>query len=133
MTEADISQVLGQHLQTLAGLPTIYWDNQDIPETQNPPYIQVQMVRTGRRNIANDGTAAKVSAGFVQITVVEAENTFATQSQTTADDICAHFPKALGLDGSTGRVTITEEPDVVPGFRDGPEWRVPVRVEYVGI
>lgn len=133
MRESEISRTLRQHLAALSGLPTIYHENQDVPETQARPYTVIQMVRASRNNIANDGTDATNATGYMQVTIVTEVNTFSTDAEGFADDICAHFPKALSLQGTGGLVTITNEPDVLPGLRDGSDWRTSVRVPYHAI
>jgi len=130
MTEADISAALGKHLAALGGVPAIVWENKDKPDSVKRPYVQVQMVRVSRRSLDLAGGAGVTSRGYMQVTVVSDLDQFATAAETIADSIAAHFRKGVKLSENGGTVTVTDAPNILTSFRDGPDWRTPVQVDY---
>lgn len=128
MNEADISQTLGQHLANMTDCPTIVWENKDA--TPDRPYLVVQMVRVSRKSPGLNG-GGEISKGFMQVTIVADVDKWAFPAERLAQDISDRFPKALRLPGpSGGKVTVTESADIKTGFRDGPDWRLPVQINY---
>ncbi|WP_407473528.1 phage tail terminator-like protein [Sulfitobacter sp. PM12] len=130
ITENDIAEALGRQLQSLADIPTIYWENQDVPETQARPYVVVQMV-PGQSPARISG--GKVQTGFMQVTHVSEVDRYATSANRVADNIAALFPYELTLPCGDGKLTITRDTVPGPGFRDGSDWRKIVQVDYVAI
>jgi hypothetical protein len=87
-------------------------------------------VRVNRRDATIVGTDP-ISLGFAQVTIVAEVDKFSTSAVRLADDVAARFPMGLRLNVSGGGViVIIQPPSVLQGFRDGPDWRVPVRIEY---
>ncbi len=128
MRAADIANALEQHLGEIPDVLTIVWENQDAQPVA--PYIEVQNVRTSVRDGTIAGGAA-VHEGYLVLTVVTAQNTFATPANAVADDLAAWFPMGhrLAVLGG-GHVVIPRPARVLQGFPDGANWRTPVRVEY---
>lgn len=128
MDEADISQTLGQRLAGMTDCPPIAWENKDASPAR--PYLAVEMVRVSRRAPGLSGGAV-IARGFMQVTVVTAVDKWAYPAERLAQQVADRFPKALRLAGpSGGYVTVTEAPDIKQGYRDGPDWRVPVQIDY---
>lgn len=127
MNENDIAEALGRQLKTLTGAPPIYWDNQNVPGSQARPYLVVQMV-PGQSPARISGGRAHV--GFMQVTVVSEVGKFATHANEVADKIAALFPYEMTLPCGGGRLTITNDTQPGPGFRDGSNWRKIVQAEY---
>jgi len=130
MNETDISAALGKHLAALGGVPAIVWENKDKPDSVKRPYVQIQMVRVSRRSMDLAGGGGITARGFLQVTVVTDIDQFSTPAETIADSIAAHFRKGVKLTENGGTVTIMDAPNVLPGLRDGPDWRVPVQIDY---
>lgn len=130
MNAADISKALGQHLMTLADIPTVVWENKDKPDSVARPYLVTQMVRVSRRSLGLNGGGV-VARGYMQVTIVGDLDQFANAAETLADSVAAHFPKALKLTENGGVVTISDAPNILPAMRDGSDWRVPVHIDYV--
>lgn len=130
MNETDISKALGQRLQSLADVPYIVWPNKDAPEGLARPYLTVQMVRVSRRELSLSGTGGLIARGFMQVTIVADLDEFATEAETLADNIATHFRKGTKMTENGGKVTIMDAPNVLPGIRDGSDWRVPVQIDY---
>jgi hypothetical protein len=128
MNEADIANALGQRLAAAPSLGTIVFENKDA--TPAKPYLQLEIVRVNRRDATIVGTDP-ISLGFAQVTIVAEVDKFSTSAVRLADDVAARFPMGLRLNVSGGGViVIIQPPSVLQGFRDGPDWRVPVRIEY---
>lgn len=127
MTEEDISDALGQAL--VAGMPqyTVVVENRDSVPAK--PYIAFEIVRVSTTDDTLRG-GFKISRGFMQATVVAEAGEFANPSLRIADLIAAGFPYGTRLTIPDGTVLITKPPAVGQGFRDGPDWRTPVRVDY---
>lgn len=133
MRQSEISKAFEDHLVTMANLPRVVWENDDEAGGGSKPYLVVQMVRTGRQNLDIAGGAGTFSQGFVQITAVTELGKWATEAENMADNIAAHFPKALRLVVAGGTVVVTSAPDIKTAFRDGPDWRLPVQIEYTAL
>ena len=131
MNTKDIRRALAQRLRTLhvAGSLEVILENRDsIPPR---PYIVMQLVPTGRADETMKGTPSQVTeTGFMTATVVAESGEFAEAADEIADTICALFPKALRIEATSGMVTIMKPAETLQGFSDGPDWRLPVRIDY---
>lgn len=128
MNEADIANAIGQRLAASPSLGTIVWENKDA--TPARPYLQFEVVRVNRRELTLSA-GAPVSRGYVLVTIVADIDKFATSATQKADDVAARFPFGQRLDISGGgQIVVISPPSVLQGFRDGPDWRVPVRIDY---
>lgn len=121
MTELEIRNALGQRLDTLGY--SVAWEN--VSELPTVPYVAFQVVRVSRDTPGLNGGAA-VSRGYMVATVVTAIGGHDTEALTMADAIIAAFPKGLKLGGLA-----VASSGALEGFRDGPDWRLPVRVDYI--
>jgi hypothetical protein len=130
VNQADITAAMGKHLAALDGVPAIVWENKDKPDSVKRPYIQIQMVRVSRSSVDLAGGGGVTSRGYMQATVVSEIDQFATPAEATADSIAAHFRKGVKLSENGGTVTIMDAPNILTGFRDGPDWRIPVQIDY---
>ncbi|MEP5730822.1 MAG: phage tail terminator-like protein [Sulfitobacter sp.] len=130
MKEADISKALGQHLMTLADVPSIVWENKDKPDSVSRPYLVVQMVRVSRKSLDLAGGGGITSRGFMQITIVHELDNWAKPAEELADRIAAHFRKGTKLSENGGTVTVMDSPNVLTALRDESDWRVPIQIDY---
>lgn len=121
MTEAEIRNALAQRLDQIGY--AVAWENSDTLPTK--PYVAFQVVRVDRETPAIGG-GQTLSRGYMFATVVTDVGGHDTQALTMADAILAAFPKALRLGG-----LVVEKSTALIGFRDGPDWRLPVRADYV--
>lgn len=130
ISEADIAQALQQHLAGMTDVPAIAYENKDLPAGTARPYLVVETVRVSRIDRTLKGGKVE-SRGYMQITVVDAVDQWAFPAERLADDISERFayPQSLAVTG--GRVTITKPPAIQQGYRDGPNWRLPVRIDYL--
>lgn len=127
MNEVDIANALGQRLAASPSLGTIVWENKDASPAR--PYLNFEIVRVARRGqaLASD---VPISRGYVMVTVVADVDEFATSATQLADSVAARFEYGLRLSITGGTVVIISPPTILQGFRDGPDWRVPVRIDY---
>lgn len=128
MTPVEIENALGQQLAAMSGAPTIVWPNQDANPAR--PFILFQHVPVTRTDATLDGVG-ETARGYVLATVVAARDGFATAANTLAAQIMAQFPYGLRLAMTVGEITISKPPEALAGYRDGPDWRVPTRIDYV--
>ncbi|MHA3913848.1 phage tail terminator-like protein [Halovulum sp. GXIMD14793] len=127
MLESEIADVLQRRLGEAALPYSIVWENLDgLPDR---PYLTFEIVRVSRRDQTLDNTGV-VSTGYVQVTAVSATDAFATDGIAIGEEVATLFPRGLRLPVSGGEVVITDPPNVEQGFRDGPDWRTPVRINY---
>lgn len=127
MTEEDISDALGQQLVNAMPTTTVVVENRDsVPAT---PYIAAEVVRVSTTNDTL-GTGFKIARGYMQATVVIEAGEFANPALRLADEVAAGFPYGDRIAIPDGTILITKPPAIGQGFRDGPDWRVPVRIDY---
>jgi hypothetical protein len=127
MTFDQIETALGQHLAAMPSCPPIAWPNKDANPAR--PFLAVQHVPTLRaaRQIQGNGY---IGEGFMMVTVVAARDTFAGPASVIAQALINRFPQGLRLLAGAGRVLIHKPAEPMPAFRDGPDWRQPVRIAY---
>lgn len=127
MTEEDISDALGQRLVYTLPTTTVIFENRDgVPAK---PYIATEVVRVSTTDDTLRG-GFKISRGYLQATVVIEAGTFANPALRLAQEVSAAFPYGDRIAIPNGTILITKPPAVGQGFRDGPDWRVPVRIDY---
>ena len=129
MTEAEIETVIRQHV-ALGGLawPRVY-QNEDVLIPAPVPRLMINIDRNGRNDVALVG-GDPVAIGFVRVLVVVAKGTFTATANAKADAVAALLPKGLRLVGVGGVIVFTDAASIRAGFRDGPEWVIPVIAPY---
>jgi hypothetical protein len=60
--------------------------------------------------------------------VVSETDAWANDALNIAEEVAAVFPYGQRL--ANGQITIKKPPQIEQAFRDGPDWRTPVRVDY---
>ncbi len=129
MTETEIMERLERAVVELLPTRRVLLANDD--RTPQKPYLIVEISPTSRVNETIDCTPeALVSSGRMIVTVVSVAGEFAKPGRVIADEIIAAFPKGLRLGLSSGSVLIKKPADILGGYRDGPDWRTPVRIDY---
>lgn len=129
ISEKDIAQALRLHLETMPDRLPTSWDNKDLEKIQRP-YLVSEIVRTGRTSRRLDGTGVK-SRGFFMVTVVIERGSWATTAEAEGDRLLDHFAHPLSLDVPGGKVKSTKPPELKQGYPDGPNYRLPVRIDYL--
>ena len=128
MTPVEIERAMGQRLAAMTGVPAIAWPNDDADPAR--PFLKFQHVPVSRTDATLDGVG-ETARGYVTITVVAARDKFATAANTLAGSVMAQFEYGLRLSMAAGQITINKPPEALAGYRDGADWRVPVRINYV--
>jgi len=128
ISEGDIADALGQHLESMTDVFPIVWENRDA-EIPKPPYLVVEMVRLPPTDPTLNGEGT-IHRGFMQVSVVGKLHEWARPNERQADLIAARFRKSRKLAVSGGKITINRPPFVGQGYRDGPKWRLPVQIHY---
>ena len=127
MSELAISKALQQRL-VAAAIGTVVFENQDANPAR--PFLFVQHVPTERIDVTIAG-GQMISRGFMSVTVVTDEGSFATGGMALIDAVSAQFPKGLRLPLEGGGVlTIPQPPRILPGFQDLADYRRVVQVFY---
>ena len=123
MTPAQILQAFGQRLETLPQAPTIVWPDQDANPAR--PYLTVQHV-PAIRDFPDLAGRVLWQTGYFSVVIVMSAGDFAGQANTIAGAIMEHFPKTLRFGG----LLITGSRLAAPGYTDGTDYRLPVRIDY---
>lgn len=128
MTEQEIENAIGQHLEAMANCPPVAWPNQDF--TPNGNYIEFRHVPGERFDDTIDAIGA-IQTGIVLLTAVTASGGFASAANAIAAQIATRFPKGLRL--AAGDATVLIQAPANPGtaFQDGAYFRKPVSVRYI--
>ena len=127
MTEEDIANGLGQRLVYVLPQWTVIFENRDTIPAK--PYVAAEIVRVSTTDDTLRG-GFKISRGFLQATVVIEAGGFDREALHIADHIAAGMPYGTRITIPDGTILITKPPAIGQGFRDGPDWRVPVRIDY---
>ena len=124
MTPTQIIGAFRARLLTLPNAPAIVWEDEHADPAR--PYLAVQHVPASRVEPGMAGGGA-YTTGYFAVTVVTARGQQSHPAHAIAAGIIAHFPKALPL----GRLRITGARLANPGFTDGTDYRLPVRIDYI--
>lgn len=130
MNVADIENALKAHIEGAAFAWPIAWPNQDMPDTAPQPRLEVTVDRNTDDDAPLSGGLVR-SQGFVRVLCIVKKGTSTSGVNGMAQCVRDLFPKALRLPVTGGHVTISNVANVAAGFRDGPDWVVPVIVPYI--
>lgn len=135
MKKAAITDALKLRLQTHNTTMTGKWPNVATQGATERPYFLVEFPVVGRTGGSLKGTA-KRELGVMMVTVVTTAHTnnHAVAGEDYANDLADEieklFPQALRMPIQDGLVTIMQPADIRAGYKDGPDWRVPVAIQY---
>jgi len=125
----DISEAIQRRLvDSVLPYKIVFEAEDELPER---PYIALQVVRLKPVAVMleeHDG----IYPQYMQATVVTETGKFTTEGQKIGDEIAALFPfgTRIEVDAEGHEITINDIPFVESGFRDGFDWRTPVRIDY---
>ena len=128
-----INQAMAQPLQSAGislgsvALPMVWAGQSADPER---PFIFYQRIVSLRRDRTLDNTG-QIEEGYLSISVVDEFGKFGVRSEQLAGEIAALYPRGSVLPFAGGVITLFEWPVLVQAYRDGPDWRQPMRVNYV--
>lgn len=126
VNQTEITKALGERLDAGTAV-TIAWENNDASPAL--PYLQVEFVPVAPSDPTLAGGDA-VYPGYMMVYVNSDRDAFATPALAIADAVAALFPYALTLTTASGKVVVTAPPRIMQAYRDGANWRTPVRVDY---
>ena len=127
MTEGEISEALCRRLVEALPQYSVLQENRDNLPAQ--PYLITEIVRVSKTDATLAG-GKPVHRGYLQVTVVSETDAFNAEGLAIAEEAAAVFPYALRIPAGDGEIVIQKPPQVEQAFRDGPDWRTPVRVDY---
>ncbi len=125
MTEQEIYEALSARLVDNAPPMKLVPPNQD--DVPVKPYLTLDVVPTRRENKSLNG-GIEMAMGFCQITLVSETNEDESQVLAMAQQIAGAFPHRLRV---TPELLLVDPPMIQNGYRDGPDWRTPIRINYL--
>ena len=92
------------------------------------PYLLIDVMPIRRFNRSLSG-GIEQSEGICQITLVsETDEDELASLKKANSEIVVLYPYGLRMGNE---VLVTKPPDVKNGYRDGPDWRTPIHIEYL--
>lgn len=123
MTEEEIYNLFSQRLVDANLLMKIVPPNMDDEPVK--PYLLLDLIPILRGNRSLSG-GVETSEGFCQITLVSETNEGISDVKAKAEEVAGVFPHRFRL----GDLILPDPPMIERGYRDGPDWRTPIRVNY---
>ena len=129
MKRSDINTALKARLATGGTGLSGTWPNVDPQGPVSRPFFEVQFPAQNRNG---DYLSADVvrETGSMAVIVVVSGGTGEDAANDYAEAVSDLFPQSLRIAFTNGEITIEQPVDIRGGFRDGPDWRVPVIVQY---
>lgn len=127
MDPDEIDKALATVLLDAPLLVPLVFPNQE--EDPPRPFLYYQHFVVDRTDSTLDGSA-ETETGFITITVVVKKGTFTSGAKKLAHTVMGLYSYTKALTFPGGLITINEPPVTQRGFRDGADWRLPVRVSY---
>ena len=122
----DITQAIQNEVRAGLPYPVVRENSDGIPDR---PYVVLQVVRIKPQALTNEAHVS-VRRGYLIATVVTEAGTLAKQGDDIGDEIAEILPFAHTIDVGSRVLTVNNIPYVDIGFRDGNDWRTPVRIDY---
>ena len=113
---------LRAHLDTLAGLPSVHWENQHFEPQDGLPFLRETMMPADEPLTANN---ERTAFGVYQLDVFIPTGTSISAGENLADSIKELFRPAQIVSGVK-----LEKAVVLQGSLDPPWYIIPVRVDY---
>ena len=129
MKRKDINNAFKERLATGGPNLSVTWPNIDPQGPVERPFFEVQFPAQNRNG---DFISADVTreTGRMAVVIVTEAGTGEDAASDYAEAVSDLFPQALRIPFTGGEITIEQPADIRGGFRDGPDWRVPVIVQY---
>lgn len=127
MSARAIQDAIKVHVS--GALPGRAWAMPNVPEPGTVPRYEYALAAADRdKPSLNDDFVQE--RGRAQLTAVVGAGDAETVALDMADALVSAMPDGLWLNFPGGRLRIMGPATVRSGYRDGPEWRVPVLVRY---
>lgn len=128
MTPYEIEIELGQWLDSaLNGKYDISFPNED--DDPSRPFIDFQHIPVSTNDPSISG-GDEINRGSVILTVVTKRDKFATSALQIAGELKNIFPYTTRILTENGLIIINKPPELQQAFRDGSDWRQPVKIDY---
>lgn len=127
ISQEEIEIELGKYLAAMDDVPEIAWQNKDVDPAR--PFLAADHVPGPRTDPTLDGTGETVT-GQLMIYVVTERGTFTKPANILADKVMQRFKYMTLIPLAEGAILVVKPPETLPGYRDGPDWRTPVRIDY---
>lgn len=125
MNDADIYGLFKARIEAAPLYMSIVPPNSDtLPQK---PYLLIDVTTISRSNRSLSGGIEKAE-GICQVTLVSETDEDEMASNKEAQKIKDLFPYGLRIGNE---VLVTKPADIKQGYRDGPDWRTPVHIEYL--
>ncbi len=106
----------------------VSWPNLDYSGSR--PFLEVSFPTVVRTGATLKGNQVVREIGRMMVIVVADLNEGEDTANDFADQVEALFVEGKTIAITGGNVVITAPPEIRGGFRDGPDWRVPVLIRY---
>lgn len=124
MNDADIYDLFKARIEAAPLYMSIVPPNCDtLPKK---PYLLIDVTTIGRSNRSLSGGIEKAE-GICQVTLVSETDEDELASNKEAQKIKDLFPYGLRMGNE---VLVSSPSEIKQGYRDGPDWRTPVHIEY---
>jgi hypothetical protein len=127
VNERDISEALCRSI--VDAMPTRCFVLENRDSLPAKPYVALEVVRVSKTDDTLRGGHTR-ALGFVQATVVTDRGAFDSEALCLADEVERALPYGTRITITGATITILKPPFTGQGFPDGPDWRVPVRIDY---
>lgn len=108
-------------------LATAY-ENAAFTPVAGTPYQAVAVLFARPSNTEN--APSHMELGFMQVTLRYPVNTGPGAAAARAELIRTAFPRGRTVISSGIKTTISDTPEIMPGYVDGDRWAVPVRIRF---
>lgn len=125
MNDADIYDLFKARIEAAPLYMSVVPPNCDtLPKK---PYLLLDVTTTNRFNLSLSG-GNEQAEGICQVTLVSETNEDENASIQEAQKIKDLFPYGLRMGNE---VLVTKPTDIKQAYRDGPDWRTPIHIEYL--
>ena len=128
MSRVAIRKALEVALDGIApGIDTA-WENAEFKPTSGKPYQSVALLFA--QPLHDEISPSYQELGFLQVTLCYPLGTGPNAADARADLIKTTFPRGADFIADSLTTSISDEPEILPAFRDGDRYCLPVRVRF---
>lgn len=129
MKRKDINNALKARLATGGTGLNGTWPNVDPQGPVTRPFFEVQFPAQNRNGEFLSADVTR-ETGRIAVVIVTEAGGGEDAANDYAEAVSDLFAQALRLPLTGGEITIEQPADIRAGFRDGPDWRVPVIIQF---
>lgn len=128
MSAVSIRAALETALAAMSPALSIAYENAVFTSVSGTPYQKVEFMFARPGN--NENTASHMELGIMQVTLRYPLNTGSGAAMARAELIRTAFPRKRSITSGAITVTISDTPEIMPGYVDADRFAVPVRVRF---